>query len=151
MLVINKDATTNFNAQISLSNFAPASTATVRSFGIQQDEATRTNNPVPGSKDIATNTLSVSAVFTNSFPPYSLTLFTFAPAPAQLSARLPQPGQFVLQLQGQPGAPYIIQNSPDLFTWIPVSTNWQAGTVLNITNAISSVVTRQFWRAVWQP
>jgi hypothetical protein len=151
LLVINKDATTNFAAQISLANFAPFPTATVRSFGIQQDEATRTNNLVPGSHDIATNSASVAVIFTNSFPPYSLTLFTFAPGPAQLSALVPQPGQFVLQLQGQPGAPYIIQNSPDLFTWNSVSTNWLAGNVLNITNAISPGIARQFWRAVWQP
>ena len=151
LLVINKDATTNFNAQISLSNFAPLSTAAVRSYGIAQDDAVRTNNLAPGAPDIATNIVSAGAVFTNSFPPYSLTLFTFAPAPAQLSAFLPQPGQFVLQLQGQPGTPYIIQSSPDLFTWTPVSTNLLAGNLLNITNAISSVVTQQFWRAVWQP
>jgi hypothetical protein len=50
--------------------------------------------------------------------------------PAQLSARLPQPGQFILQFQGQPVTPYIIQNSPDLFTWTPVSTNLLAGNVL---------------------
>jgi hypothetical protein len=151
LLVINKDATINFNAQISLSNFVPASTATVRTYGIAQDEAVRTNNLVPGAQDIATNSLSVGAVFTNSFPPYSLTLFTFAPAPAQLSARLPQPGQFVLQLQGQPGTPYIIQSSPDLFTWTPVLTNLLAGNVLNLTNAIPSDAGQQFWRAVWQP
>jgi hypothetical protein len=129
----------------------PASTATVRTYGIAQDEAVRTNNLVPGAQDIATNSLSVGAVFTNSFPPYSLTLFTFAPAPAQLSARLPQPGQFVLQLQGQPGTPYIIQSSPDLFTWTPVLTNLLAGNVLNLTNAIPSDAGQQFWRAVWQP
>jgi hypothetical protein len=151
LLVINKDATINFNAQISLSNFVPASTATVRTYGIAQDEAVRTNNLVPGAQDIATNSLSVGAVFTNSFPPYSLTLFTFAPAPAQLSARLPQPGQFVLQLQGQPGTPYNIQSSPDLFTWTPVLTNLLAGNVLNLTNAIPSDAGQQFWRAVWQP
>jgi hypothetical protein len=151
LLVINKDATTKFNAQISLSNFAPLSTAMARSYGIAQDDAVRTNNPAPGAQDIATNVVPVGAVFTNSFPPYSLTLFTFAPAPAQLSALLPQPGQFVLQLHGQPGTPYIIQRSPDLFTWTPVSTNLLAGNVLNITNAISSGVTQQFWRAVWQP
>ena len=72
LLVINKDPAANFNAQISLSNFAPAPTATVRSFGIQQDEATRINSIVPGAQDIATNSLSVSAVFTNSFPPVFL-------------------------------------------------------------------------------
>lgn len=151
LLVINKDATTNFNAQISLSNFAPSSTATARSYGIAQDDAVRTNNLAPGTQDIATNIVSAGAVFTNSFPPYSLTLFTFTPGPAQLSALLPQPGQFVLQLHGQPGTPYIIQRSPDLFTWTPVSTNSLVGNVLNITNVISPGITQQFWRAVWQP
>ena len=151
LLVINKDATTNFNAQISRSNFTPLSTATVRSYGIAQDDAVRTNNLVPGAQDIATNVVPAGAVFTNSFPPYSLTLFTFTPGPAQLSALLPQPGQFVLQLHGQPGTPYIIQSSPDLSAWIPVLTNTQVGNVLNITNAISPGITQQFWRAVWQP
>jgi len=56
-----------------------------------------------------------------------------------------------LQLQGQPGTPYLIQNSPDLFTWTSVSTNLLAGSVLNITNTISPDSTQQFWRAVWQP
>ena len=151
LLVINKDATANFNAQISLSDFSPSPTATARSYGIAQDDAVRTNNLDPGAQDIATNVVPAGIVFTNSFPPYSLTLFTFAPCPAQLSALLPQPGQFVLQLQGQPGTPYIIQNSPDLFTWTSVSTNRLAGNVLNITNTISSNATQQFWRAVWQP
>jgi hypothetical protein len=151
LLIINKDATTNFNAQISLSNFVPSSTATVRFYGIAQDEAVRTNNLAPGAQDIATNVVPAGAIFTNSFPPYSLTLFTFTPGPAQLSALLPQPGQFVLQLHGQPGTPYIIQRSPDLSAWIPVLTNTQVGNVLNITNAISPGTAQQFWRAVWLP
>jgi alpha-L-arabinofuranosidase len=151
VLVINKDLTASFNARISLANFAPYPTADVLSYGIQQDEATRTNNPTPGCRDIATNSASVAALFTNSFPPGTLTLFTFAPGPAQLSALLPQSDQFVLQLQGQPGTPYVIENSPDLFTWTPVSTNTLAGNVINITNAISSDLPQQFWRAVWQP
>ena len=151
LLVINKDATTNFNAQISLSNFAPASTATVRSYGIAQDEAVRTNNLTPGAQDIATNSFRPAPFSPIPSRRYSLTLFTFAPAPAQLSALVPQPGQFVLQLQGQPGTPYVIQHSPDLSTWTSVSTNTLAGNVLNITNPISAGVSRQFWRAVWQP
>jgi hypothetical protein len=151
VLVINKDLTTSFNGRISLANFAPYPTADVRSYGIQQDEASRTNNHVPGAKDIATNSASVAVLFTNSFPPGTLTLFTFAPGPAQLSALVPQSDQFVLQLQGQSGTPYVIENSPDLFTWTPVSTNTLAGNVINITNAISSDLPQQFWRAVWQP
>jgi hypothetical protein len=151
LLVINKDSTANFNAQISLTNFVPGATATVRSFGIPQDEATRTNSIVPGAQDIATNSLSVGAVFTNSFPPYSLTLFTFAPAAAQLLPLSAAGGQFVFQLQGQPGTPYIIQSSPDLSTWTPVLTNRLVGNVLNLTNAISTGAGQQFWRAAWQP
>jgi alpha-L-arabinofuranosidase len=151
LLVINKDATANFNAQISLSDFAPSSTSMTRSYGIAQDDAVRTNSITPGAQDIVTNVVPVGAVFTNSFPPYSLTLFTFAPAPAQLSALLPQPGQFILQLQGQPGTPYIIESSPDLSAWTPVSTNLLAGNVLSVTNAISPGTSQQFWRAVWQP
>ncbi|MFZ1072966.1 MAG: alpha-L-arabinofuranosidase [Verrucomicrobiia bacterium] len=151
LLVINKDATASFNAQISLSNFTPSSTAMARSYGIAQDDAVRTNNLAPGAQDIATNFATVGAVFTNSFPPYSLTLFTFAPAPSQLSALVPQPDQFVLQVQGQPGTPYVIQSSPDLFTWTSIATNTQAGNFLNVTNAISPGISQQFWRAVWQP
>jgi hypothetical protein len=79
LLVINKDVTTNFTAQISLTNFIPTGTATVRSFGIIQDEATRTNSTVPGSQDISTNTIAVAAFFTNTFPKGSLTLITFMP------------------------------------------------------------------------
>jgi hypothetical protein len=78
LLVINKDVTTNFTAQISLTNFFPAGSAMVRSFGINQDEAARTNNPTPGSQDIATNSLAVSALFTNTFPAGSMTLITFS-------------------------------------------------------------------------
>ena len=84
LLVINKDATTSFDAQISLSNFAPASTAMTRAYGIAQDDAVRTNNLAPGAQDIATNVVPVGAVFTNSFPPYSLTLFTVTPGPGAI-------------------------------------------------------------------
>ncbi len=81
VLVINKDSTTNFNGQIVLNGFVPDSTATVRSFGILQDEATRTNSTVPGSQDMATNSFTgASTNFTYSFPRLTLTLFTFSPA-----------------------------------------------------------------------
>ena len=78
LLVVNKDATSNLTARIALSNFAPASTAIVRSYGIAQDEAVRTNGPV-ALQNVQSNSVSASAIFTNTFPPYSLTLFTFTP------------------------------------------------------------------------
>src|SRR3954470_5472126 len=68
LLVINKTPTNVLAAQIAMTNFVPTAAATVRSFGLAQDEATRTNGPA-ASKDIATNTLSgAAAVSTNSFP-----------------------------------------------------------------------------------
>src|SRR5208283_5346149 len=85
LLVINKSSVSNLNAQISLANFAPQSTATVYSYGIAQDEATRTNGSA-ASQDITTNVMAAGAVFTNSFPPYSLTVLNFPPAAAQLAA-----------------------------------------------------------------
>jgi hypothetical protein len=70
-------------------------------------------------------------------------------AAAQLQSSLTSDGQFVLQIQGQAGVPYVIQNSPDLINWISVSTNLLASNVLNLTNVISSASRQQFWRARW--
>ena len=151
MLVINKDTTTNFNAQIVLTNYVPWTNATIQSYGIPQDQAVE-NNLAASLQDIATTNVPVTGTnFTWSFPPLSLTLFTFAPGPSALSALSSQPGQVVLQLQGQPNAPYVIQTSPDLLNWTPVSTNTLVGSSLNITNLISPGSPQQFWRAVWQP
>jgi alpha-N-arabinofuranosidase len=151
MLVINKDTTTNFNAQIVLTNYVPWTNATIQSYGIPQDQAVE-NNLAASLQDIATTNFPVTGTnFTWSFPPLSLTLFTFAPGPSVLSALSSQPGQVVLQLQGQPNAPYVIQTSPDLLNWTPVSTNTLVGSSLNITNLISPGAPQQFWRAVWLP
>jgi hypothetical protein len=156
LLVINKHASTNLTGQIILTNFIPASAAIIHSYGIAQDEAARTNAPA-SAQDIAVSTYyPVSTNFTYSFPPYSLTLFTFSPftgAPPQLTA-LPlsqQPaGQFVFQLQGQIAVPYVIQMSPDLVGWTSVSTNTPTGSPYYVTNAAPATATQRFWRAVWQ-
>ncbi len=152
LLVINKDVTTAFTGQISLANFTPASTATVRAYGIDQDEATRTNGPT-ASQDISSNSVPAGMVITNTFPPGSLTLFTFAPAAAQLVPGPVSGGQFVFQLQGQPGTPYVMQTSTNLSSasWISVSTNMLIGSTLNITNPLPAGAGQKFWRAVWQP
>jgi hypothetical protein len=149
LLVINKDVTTNFNAQIALNNFVPWPTATIQSYGIAQDEATQTN-AAPLLQDIATNTFTAAGSnFSYSFPPGSMTLFTFAPAAVKLQASLASASQFVLQFQGQTNTPYVIQESPDLMNWTSVSTNTSNGSVAGITNLISG--TNQFWRVIWQP
>ena len=152
LLVINKNGVTNLNAQITFTNFSPWSTATMRSFGIAQDEATRTNSVIPGAQDIATNSFAGAGTnFTATFPPYSLTLFTFAPAAPALRTLAATAGAYIFQLQGQPGVPYVIQSSTDLASWSPVATNTLSGSTLNVTNSINPSLPVQFWRAVWLP
>ena len=154
LLVLNKDTTTNFNAQIALNGFTPNSAATIRSFGIPQDEAARTNGPAQ-AQDIKTNTFAgAGATFIYNFAPLSMTLFTLAPSPPRLAILPPPPfpgGQFVFQLQGQPGVRYFIQRSTNLTTWTTVATNTLSAATLNITNPVPAGSGLQFWRAVWQP
>lgn len=151
LLVLNKDTATNFNAQIAITGFTPSAVATIRSFGIPQDEAARTNGPV-SAQDIATNTVSLAAAtFNYSFAPLSLTLFTLAPEAPQLEWVTGTQGQAVLQLQGQPGVPYVIQSSSDLARWNDVSTNILTGYSLDLTNAVPPGAAISLWRAVWRP
>lgn len=150
LLVLNKSLITNLNAQISITGFVPNSVATLRSYGIPQDEAARTNGPA-AAQDIATNTLTgMASSFSYTFSPLSMTLFSLAPAPPMLTIVSPSPAiGLVLQLTGQPNIPYVLQSSADLRGWIPISTNVLAGSMLNFTNPINSG--QQFWRAVWEP
>jgi hypothetical protein len=154
LLILNKDTVTSLGAQVSLTGFLPGTTATVRSYGIPQDEAARTNAPA-AAQDIATNAFAgAGASFNYSFAPLSLTLFTLAPAAPSLVIQPPLPqagGQFIFQLQGQPGVRYYVQNSTNLGVWTTVSTNWLTGTTLNLTNPVPAAAALSFWRALWQP
>ena len=154
LLVLHKDPSTNFNGQITLNGFVPGAEATVCSFGIPQDEAARTNAPAP-AQDLATNVLDgVSASFSYSFPPLSMTLFEFAPAaapPPQLTMSAPvgPGGQLTLHLEGQAGARYLIQSSTTLSSWLNMSTNTLSGNTLDLSYPPGSGA--RFWRAVWLP
>jgi hypothetical protein len=149
--LVNKHPGSNFNAAVTLNGFVPSSTATVRFFGIPNDEAARTNGPA-ASMDIVTNSLAnVGSTFTNNCPPYSLTLLTLSPAPPHLAVLPSPPGQFICQLQGQSGVPYVLQTSTNLSAWSSVSTSTLASNSLNFTNVISSPPIPKYWRALWQP
>jgi hypothetical protein len=153
VLVINKDMTTSLAGQIALTNFTPWTTATVQSYGIPQDQA-MANNESPLQEDIATTTYSVpGANFSYTFPPLSLTLFTFPPGPSKLSVAQVAPTQVRLQLQGQSGAPYVIQCTTNLNppAWTPVATNTLSGNSQTISIAVSPNAPAQFYRAVWEP
>jgi hypothetical protein len=152
LLVISKNPVANQNAQIALSNFAPWTTATVRSYGLGQDQATETNG-APVLQDIATNSATVASTFNYNFPPLSLTLFTFSPAPSRLAVLQAQPTSVELQLQGQPGASYAIQSAPNVVggSWISIATNLLTGATTNITLPVPAGAPRQFYRSVWLP
>lgn len=152
LLVLNKLSLNNLNAQIGLSGFTPGATATIRSFGITNDEAARTNGPA-AAQDITTNSIANAGPnFSYRFPPYSMTLLTLAPAAPQLSVIAPAAAdQFVFQLQGQPDVRYVIQSSSNLTSWVAVATNTLTASTLNMTNPITASPPQQYWRAVWQP
>ena len=94
------------------------------------------------------------AGFDYNFPPLSLTLFTFAPSAPRLTVlpAAPHPsGQIVVQLQGEPGVRYFIQNSRDLAAWSTVSTNALITSTLYLTNPVPAGAGAGYWRALWQP
>lgn len=152
VLVINKDPVNTLAGQLALTGFVPGANATVRSYGIPQDNAAQSG---VGSTDLAqTNFPAAAATFNYTFAPYSLTLFTLVPAAPSLSTLPPQqqpPGQVVIQLRGQTAVRYVVQTSTDLSSgnWTSISTNTLSSGTLNLTNAISSG--QHFYRAVWQP
>ncbi|HEU5396329.1 MAG TPA: alpha-L-arabinofuranosidase [Verrucomicrobiae bacterium] len=152
LLVINKDRYDGEGAQVVLTNFAPWSSAIVRSYGMAQDEAARTNGPL-AAQDIATNNLAISGTnFLTTFPPYSVTLLTFPPAAPSLTLNLASTNRSVLAVRGQKVVRYVLQEATDLSgSWNSIATNTLATDTWNFTNTISAGTSARFWRAVWFP
>ena len=149
VLALNKTYVTNLTGQFTLTGFTPGSNATVFSYGIAQDEATRTNAAY-SLQDIATNNFSGAGTnFLFSVPPYSLVVWNLMPTAPGMALAPAAPGQFVLQVQGQPNVRYVLQSSTNFANWTPVATNTLSGTTWNVTNNLSSPW--KFWRAVWLP
>jgi hypothetical protein len=151
LLVINQDSASDFAVEIALTNFVPAPVAAVYSYGMPQDDAARTGI---GSCDIAQTNFSEAATnFDYTFAPYSVTVIVLAPAAPALSALPMAAGSspFVLQLQGQPGVPYVLQVSTNLTDWTSTATNTPNAGLVNITNSVLPGTPGQYWRAVWQP
>ena len=149
LLVINKDGIDTLTAQIALTNFSVWPVATIRSYGIAQDEATRTNAPAAAQDIALTNFPAASTNFTAAFPPYSLTLYTFAPAAPQMQPGFMAGGEYVFQLLGQSNVVYEVQTSTNLVSWASNTVTTLPGTAWNFTNPVSGGA--RFWRAVWLP
>jgi alpha-L-arabinofuranosidase len=77
LLIINKSASAPLKADVSIEGFQPASSATIYSYGIPQDEAARTGK---GSQDIAQTAYSgAAAEFPCTLAPYSTTVMVLSP------------------------------------------------------------------------
>jgi alpha-N-arabinofuranosidase len=151
LLLLNKSSSASLNAQISVTGYVPQAAATIRSFGIPNDEAARTNGPA-ASQDITTTQFAdAGAEFNYSFAPYSLTLFTLIPTAPQLVVQAATAGEFVFELQGQPDVRYQIQSSTNLTNWTSQSTHTLTANTLGVTNAPVPGTPQKYWRAVWVP
>ena len=149
LLVINKDLTANFNAQIVLTNFLPAPDATIQSYGIAQDNAARAN-AVASLADIATNNFTgASTNFTYTFPAGTMTLFTFEPAAVKMQSSIVSGNKFVLGYLGQTNTSYVTLESSNLVNWMPVTTNVSNGNLTLVTDNLSGL--EQYWRVLWEP
>lgn len=151
ILTINKDPVNAMTGQVAVTGFSPAASGAVYVYGMPQDNAAQTGT---GSTAVAQTGFSVTGTnFSYTFPPYSATVLAMSPAPATLLTPTVDPvaGQFIFQLQGQAGVPYVIQRSTNLFLWTPISTNTLLNGTLNLTNFLNPAWSVQFWRAVWQP
>jgi hypothetical protein len=150
VLVVNKSKTSALDGQITLGGFVPAVAGTLWSYGIPQDEATRTNAAF-ALQDIATNSVSgIASNFTQSFPPLSMSVFTLAPnAPSLTVFRQGGSASYAVQLSGQKNVRYFVQSSTNLVNWTTVATNTLTSTSTNLPITINTP--QRYWRAVWQP
>jgi alpha-N-arabinofuranosidase len=151
LLVLNKSSSASLNAQISVAGYVPQAAATVRSFGIPNDEAARTNGSAV-SQDLTTGQFAnAGADFNYTFAPYSLTLFTLVPTAPQLTGLAAAPGELAFQLQGQADVRYEIQSSTNLTDWASQSTHTLTTSTIGVTNVLAPGTSQKYWRAVWVP
>ncbi|MFO1475863.1 MAG: hypothetical protein U1F98_04345 [Verrucomicrobiota bacterium] len=81
--------------------------------------------------------------------PVSLTVTSPTPSIPQLVYLGSTGSQVMLQILGDSGVPYVLDNSTDLLLWTPQSTNTLPGGVLNLTNDIPADGAQMFWRVRW--
>ena len=137
LMVINKDINNASPISASIANFNVAGTA-------QRWQLTSAN-----VINHLTNLTLTSGVLSDLLPAQSITLYVL-PATnifnLQLGNNSP-PGQLNIWLNGQAGQTYVLQTSPDLTNWTPVSTNLLSSNsfefLMPTTNA-----TEMFYRGV---
>ncbi len=137
IMVINKQLNTAAPISLRLTNFVAGTSA--------QPWQLTSANSIQRLADVAVtaNTLSTS------LPAQSITLIVVPPGlipPRLRLANLAQSGQVELQLESQPGHPYILESSTNFVEWTPVRTNTATADSIHFTLPHRSI-TAEFYRA----
>ena len=154
LLVLNKDLNSSIVGRVNLAGYGPGPEATMRMYGIPQDDAARTN-AIPAHQDISFSSIAIpGSLFERTFPPLSISVINLVPeAPTvtlQIQGIMPE-AEFVLTLHGQPGVTYVIENSRDMQNWTAVSTNTLSAAALDVRFSSQVAGSNAFWRASWRP
>ena len=151
LLVINKSATSNLNANIAIAGYSFATNMPVFVYGIQQDNAASTNNNA--GADIAITNATFQGTNVNcTFPPYSITVLALAgESVVRITALDVATTGMGLAIQGLPGLHYDIGVSTDLVSWTPLVTNTLAGAGFNWLDTDVDNTPVKFYRSAWLP
>ena len=153
VLAINKDPSNTSTGQVAVAGFTPASSGTVYSYGIPQDNAAETNGSrLAGHRHKPTFPARAQTSITPSRrtrPPCCRSHRRRQPCWPCRFRRPPASSSFNSRVK--PGVPYVIQHSTNLMTWTSISTNTPLAGTMNITNSVDPSLPMQFWRAIWQP
>jgi len=135
VMVVNKYLTGNTPLVINLTNYTGSGSAQV--WQLNNGAISQLSNLPYGAGQLQT-----------TVPPQSVTLLVIPPSPIlQLVAGPPRTdGNIQFWVQGEISGTFVLQSSPDLFNWSPVSTNTLAGPQLQFLLPAGGAQT--FYRAV---
>jgi hypothetical protein len=114
LMVVNKDINNASPFNATITNYSVAG-------GVQRWQLTSTS-VITALPNISTT----NGILSDTVPSQSITLYVLPgaqPFNLRKSTGATPPGSVNLQLNGQSGVTYILQSSPDLVHWTPMSTN----------------------------
>jgi hypothetical protein len=140
LMTINKQSASNLLANIVLTNYIPAGTAALYSYGMPNDNAAEAAN---NNCDISTNSYGVGTNFNYTLPPYSISVFAFlpAPTPVPIGGVGVSGNQFIFSYPTVSGLSYQLEYNTNLSSgaWLPAGSPVAGtGAPLWATNSIGS-------------
>ncbi len=142
LMTINKHSSSNLLANIVLTNYIPAGTAALYSYGMPNDNAAETAN---NNCDISTNSYGVGTNFNYTLPPYSVSVlaFTPAPTPVQIGGVGVNGNQFIFSYPTVSGLSYQLEYNTNLTSgaWLAAgSPVVGSGGTIWASNSIGSLI-----------